>query len=1023
MCTVNSLRKAIIYFLSLGTILGITTQYGKVYANIKYSSSAHLSAFNTTVIAPSDRVVEIKTNNSCDTTINIPPAAIGLMPGCPLYSITTSSSFQTLNSNGGSMNFYTGIYNIVYCVTDFCRTTICDTMILVVLDSEKPNMVCAPDYVVNLNSEGLGSIPASLFDGGSYDNCHHIFFKARRMNFPPNGECLSLDNPLNWFDDKVDFCCADIGRSPIQIIVRAYDVYPGDGPISPDSFYLDHYSECMVMVTVADKLGPTLWIPPDLTVSCGTDLDSLLNANTASYSDNCYDSRLFIKINKNLNACGYGTIDKEYTVIDESQLSTTKIQHFTILKNSNFNGLDTNQLRWPDHQVVYACRINVDTINAGEPIIKEDECDNVTVNKHDELYTFGQGGVCGKLLRHWQVINWCVYNRYYKPNPNVPENGYYSFVQEIKIMDTVPPVFINIRDTVLFSSATDCGSSLIILNPVQATDCNSITNLNYYYEIDLFSDNNINVKGYGQTVREVLPMGNHTVYYNVEDSCHNVTRQKSKLTIKDGKSPSIVVYYGLSTSLQMMNGRIMAMVAARLFNNKSSDNCTKAEKLRFSFSNDPNDSIKIFTCDDKGIQEFDIYVWDECNNYSTTKTFMTVLDLDNLCPTNIRTHIVEGLISTPSGSLIDKAMVQRIDSMHYEIKYSNQFGNFSFQDIPHGMSMKVEVSSNEQPMYGISTADLVAIQQHILGKKIINKSYDLLAADVDMSGFVTTADIVMLKKLILGVIQEFPHRQSYIFLDKSYQFNNPVEPWSEYHNNSSVYIKSIEESKKIDFVGIKVGDVNNNLNGRNSQTEYLNYRIEDNSIKIYSDFECEALSIFLSLNFGAVDLKNFQIKSTSDLELDYNIINGELRILINSEHLFKIEKGMPLISIELPFDILEQNQKINLELNSISHIVNRHLETISLRIKENNNNGFNVLAFGPNPVKEEFNILIKSSTQDLIYLNIINNAGQTILNKPIVLSERVNSIKISKSDFNQSGLYIVKLISKNGNWYTKVFNQ
>lgn len=281
----------------------------------------------------------------------------------------------------------------------------------------------------------------------------------------------------------------------------------------------------------------------------------------------------------------------------------------------------------------------------------------------------------------------------------------------------------------------------------------------------------------------------------------------------------------------------------------------------------------------------------------------------------------------------------------------------------------------------------------------------------------------MLKKLILGVIQEFPHRQSYIFLDKSYRFNNPIEPWSEYHNNSSVYIKSIEESKKIDFVGIKVGDVNNNLNGRNSQTEYLNYRIEDNSIKIYSDFDCEALSIFLSLNFGAVDLKNFQIKSTSDLELDYNIINGELRILINSEHLFKIEKGMPLISIELPFDILEQNQKINLELNSISHIVNKHLETISLRIKENNNNGFNVLAFGPNPVKEEFNILIKSSAQDLIYLNIINNAGQTILNKPIVLSERINSIKISKGDFNQSGLYIVKLISKNGNWYTKVFNQ
>lgn len=61
------------------------------------------------------------------------------------------------------------------------------------------------------------------------------------------------------------------------------------------------------------------------------------------------------------------------------------------IKNKTFNGLDPNQLKWPEHKIVFACRIDSDTINAGIPIINEDACANVQTSKKDEKYNFDRG--------------------------------------------------------------------------------------------------------------------------------------------------------------------------------------------------------------------------------------------------------------------------------------------------------------------------------------------------------------------------------------------------------------------------------------------------------------------------------------------------------------------------------------------------------------------------------------------------------------------------------------------------------
>lgn len=1032
MCTVNSLGRTIKNaVLSLGTILSIFCALHSNALIAENSFPAHRNScsgqFISSITAPPDRLVQIKSGNRCDTNIVLAPATMNLMPGCFVYTLTTQTGFQTLNSNGGSSIFHSGKYNIIYCMQDNCGTIVCDTSILVVLDAELPNMSCLPEAVVSLNSSGEGSIPASHFDGGSYDNCGHVFFKAKRMN-PTVGYNCQPSNPFNQFDDAVNFCCKDIAESPIRIIVRVYDIYPGDGIVA-DSFYSNHYVECMVMVTVKDKLDPSLIIPPNITISCGEDLDSLYQKQIPTYSDNCANLTLTIRNIENLNACGSGTIDRIYTLSDSLGNDFSKTQVITVLKKSTFNGLDPNQLQWPDHKIVYACRIKSDTINAGEPKITESECDHVVVSKKDELYTFDRGGVCGKILRTWKVINYCVFNPYLTPTPFIPANGYYSFVQEIKIMDTIPPVITNARDTILFSFAPDCGFSSFKLSDVGATDCNASLNIKINFAVDYFSDGKIDRSGNGNNAGGVFPMGKHQVHYYAEDSCHNFSETIVQVQVKDGKAPSVSVLYGLGTNLQDMNGRIMAQINAKKFDNKSSDNCTSVENLRYSFSLDPNDSIAIFTCDDRPLREVSIYVWDECNNYSIAKTFITVQDLDNLCPSNIQHVNLKGNVSSTKGLPLEDVEILMRDSIHFESIKTDILGTYSFEDIPQGMNVILSASQKENALNGISTSDIIKIQQHILGRNPISNSFELLAADVDMNGRISSADIALIRKLLLGVIQEFPSRTSFLFMDKGIVFKDPSNPWDDYNRYNLIH-SLLENSKQdADFIGVKLGDVNSSLGSRNSSAVSFTYRQINDEITVYSNVNADIYGYELSLNLKGCqalteDVKLMQLVS-NNFDFDFSTQYNQIKILATSLVVTKIKIGQPLFKI-ISKDLDGNHISLEIPKSEVRHniLVNQFLEDQNVEMKEFNasnlDQAFSILYYGPNPVSEYFELEILNPSMENLDVAIIDQNGRMEWKKLISFSSEKEILHLRREEFLHQGFYIIQIKSGLKIWTNKI---
>lgn len=131
---------------------------------------------------------------------------------------------------------------------------------------------------------------------------------------------------------------------------------------------------------------------------------------------------------------------------------------------------------------------------------------------------------------------------------------------------------------------------------------------------------------------------------------------------------------------------------------------------------------------------------------------------------------------------------------------------FTFENISEGMDVELSaLVSQDDPLNGVTTFDLIVISQHILG--ISNLELPLqIAADINCSGSITTFDIIALRQLILFITEALPCK-SYLGVPSTF-FEDP----------NAVLIQDIPSSITIEdlngdhinqhFNMIKIGDLN-----------------------------------------------------------------------------------------------------------------------------------------------------------------------------------------------------------------------
>ena len=131
-------------------------------------------------------------------------------------------------------------------------------------------------------------------------------------------------------------------------------------------------------------------------------------------------------------------------------------------------------------------------------------------------------------------------------------------------------------------------------------------------------------------------------------------------------------------------------------------------------------------------------------------------------------------------------------------------GRYQFDQNALFSNYKLTASKNTNPLCGVSTLDLVLISKHILGTQVLPEWWQLIAADSNLSGTISTADLVELRKMILAVQLGFVKNTSWRFFDE--KSIPPSTPLSEEINIKPL----LKDELKSNFIGVKIGDVNGN---------------------------------------------------------------------------------------------------------------------------------------------------------------------------------------------------------------------
>jgi hypothetical protein len=121
-------------------------------------------------------------------------------------------------------------------------------------------------------------------------------------------------------------------------------------------------------------------------------------------------------------------------------------------------------------------------------------------------------------------------------------------------------------------------------------------------------------------------------------------------------------------------------------------------------------------------------------------------------------------------------------------------------------------SKSDNPLNGVSTYDLSLIVKHILGLEKLSAP-QIIAADANRDGKVTMYDVVLLRNLILGIIDELPGGVSWRFWPYEYEFPDPANPFSPpFPERIEVPRSADPVPSRFMFFGVKIGDVDFSAN-------------------------------------------------------------------------------------------------------------------------------------------------------------------------------------------------------------------
>jgi hypothetical protein len=828
-----------------------------------------------------------------------------------------------------------GDHTVVYRAEDACGNVTEVSVPLIIRDIVAPVAICEKFRVASLGPDCRVRIPAPAFDDGSYDNCGIVRMEVARMT---TSTCYTPASSALVFRDSVDFCCVDLTATEAQrtVMFRAIDAAGNSNTCMVVVEVQDKLLPvvtCPADVTVdcRDHFGLS---DADLAARFGTAVATDNCADQAGQS--CFVN--LTVVNSPDLECRQGSITRVFTATDAANNVSRCTQRITVVNNFPFDGSFYRvfaQIRnaqsyaaypngpyednTPAGQKVYSsqARANLRPINTAFPtrfdlvwpadlevnfcgqalepdalaenprfvvgskpfVHREDFCAQVGMTYDEWEFDFDAG--CKKIVRLWKVIDWCQAETVLNP---------WMWEQIIKVIDTEGPQ-ITAGPFNFCVIAENCTES-VTLEAFATDNCATGEQLRWDWEVFPFGDRTnpirntqSNLRGESLTLTRTFPLTPdggpaHIIKYVVEDGCSNKTTREVEFRIRDCKKPTPICFNGLAVDLMPTSG--MADVAAVLFNAGSYDNCTAQPDLRYRIErlsegngvDVPNNTVLTVTCDDLGSLQIRFWVIDQYGNADFCETYLLVqnnmgADCDDI------TGDIAGKVFTESNEGIEEAKVEvRTSGLVSKESMTNVAGNFIVRAPMHN-SYVVEPFRNDNAANGVSTLDILLIQRHILGIENLNSAYKLIAADANKTGTITAADLVEIRKVILGKADMFAGNTSWRFVPTDYVFANPANAPAETFPESRVINPLSGNMVNENFYGIKIGDVNGSakansqsVSGSISRSRSLDLNVADMNLVAGNDYEvafrasdiANVLGYQFTLNFRpeVVDFAGFE---------------------------------------------------------------------------------------------------------------------------------------------------------------------
>jgi len=961
------------------------------------------------IITPADFTVSVGDN--CQAVFEIPPASY---EDCS-NEITwkTLTSIGIFNGNGGTIpapGFSIGTQIFTYIASDACGNTSTDSIEVTIIDEITPIAVCHFDVQVMLNN-GTAEVTPAMIDNGSSDNCCLEDLLIARMD----DNCGNPDDLL--FGTSIEVCCADVGQETL-ISLQVTDCY-------------GNQNACMVPISVGDNEIPTVICPPDKTLECDENpADIGLDTGEAISIDNCGQTTITYEDTGDIT-CQGGLIMRTFTAVDNFENSATCIQMLTVLGTEQ---VTEAHISCPEDYEVEVCTPEITPEITGEPTFNLPTCAEVSIDYTDVILP-GTGDYCMKITRTWVITDLC----YFDGNPS--NGGYFECIQSIFIGNSEAPILVCPSLTTPICSENDtCEANNVDLSIELSDDCTPEEELLIFWTVDIFNDGVVDTgapaSGIGQNTSNTYPVGIHEITYTVKDPCGNSTSCTFQFYISDCGNPNPTCPN--SINIELAADAIITFEAAQVDISSATDACSNNIDLVASFSSNINDTIRTYSCADVGPASIlTIYVTDPSGNQGTCTTTIEVQDNTNVCPSNL---MIAGAVATEQGEMVEQVMVE-VEGVEMSETSTDEAGHYAYENGAFGQDYSLRPQSADDWGNGITTWDIIPIRKHVLNTEVLNSPYQLIAADVNNSGTITTADVILLRSFILQLTNEFSNNTSWRYIDADYIFPDPTNPWLESFPEEVNLPTLSENTMQNNFIAVKIGDMNstastNGLVSENSgerNESNFNLRITDQEIttneeitidifpedleKIYAyqmtfNFDTDALE-FLSLeqgeghqrsNFGLSLLEDGAITCSWDKALlnTSNTNNGSLfSVKFRARNTTVLSRALNVSSrFTQALAYTENGEAMNIQLN----FTDKNGQNTAA-------DNFALYQNRPNPFRETTHIGFNLPAASKVSLIVYDAAGKLIKSIEQDAAIGYNQIVLSAVDLPMRGVLYYELIT------------